>query len=57
MFNKFRSAISFKPTLATVLTPEVGRRGTQGGPGGRPRALSTQSVTEGQRDRVKWNHA
>ncbi|GLC36762.1 hypothetical protein PLESTB_000785700 [Pleodorina starrii] len=23
MFNKFRSAISFKPTLATVLTPEV----------------------------------
>lgn len=24
LFNKFRSAIAFKPTIATILTPEVG---------------------------------
>jgi F-type H+-transporting ATPase subunit gamma len=27
LFNKFRSAISFKPTLATILTPQVRLRG------------------------------
>jgi F-type H+-transporting ATPase subunit gamma len=25
VFNRFESVISFKPTLATILSPEVGR--------------------------------
>lgn len=26
VFNKFQSVISFRPTLATILSPEVGAR-------------------------------
>lgn len=44
LFNKFRSAIAFKPTVATVLTPAVSAGGSASGAGWLPPCMSSPVI-------------